>query len=399
MQENSQHLKRQKLADSLHCSGCSACVSACRVGALRMIDDEEGFERPVLDIGHCVSCGRCTRACPVVNRIPRAEVCRAFAVQACDEQIRLNSSSGGVFSLVASEVLSRQGVVFGAAWNDDCRTVCHRAVEGLAELHLLTGSKYMQSHIGNAYRDCGVCLKDGRDVLFTGTPCQIAGLRMYLASETIDAAKLICVQVVCHGVPSPAVWRAHLEERQNLSAAKISSVSFRDKSNGWRRYSIVYGNTQKVFYGDDWYFKAFLSELCSRPSCYNCAARGFHSGADLTVGDFWGIDTIQPGRWDDTGVSLVLVHSDVGTDVFDAIISKCRVCECTYEQALQGNLSLERNPSPHPRRDDFMLSVLTNRRTFSSSVAWCLRQTLLQKAKKTVESFFAKSKRVMRRLV
>ena len=387
--------KFPQLADPQLCSGCSACVCACRSGALRMVVDSEGFERPVFDASACVACGRCTRACPILHRLPRAEVRESWAVQAAAEKVRLASSSGGVFPLLAKEVLSRQGVVFGAAWDDDCRSVCHRAVDREDELHLLVGSKYLQSHIGLAYVDCAEYLRSGRQVLFSGTPCQIAGLRSFLAVDSVATSNLVCVQVVCHGVPSPALWRAHLGEQEKVLGHSIRQVSFRDKTNGWRHYRVAYGEESSAFYGDDWFFNAFLSELCSRPSCFQCSARGFYSGTDLTIGDFWGIDNVQPGYWDDTGLSLVLVHSQTGGNLWNTVKSQCKLRSCTYNQALQGNLSLEQNPRPHSRRNRFIHSVLVDGMVFSVGVARALKPTTMQCVNKTICGFLQTIRRVI----
>lgn len=301
------------IQDKSQCCGCSACLHICPKNSITFKEDKEGFLYPHVNKETCIDCGLCEKVCPVLNqdeeRIPE----KVYAAKHEDDEIRMKSSSGGVFTLLADRIIDEGGVVFGARFNDKWEVI-HDYTETKEGLASFRGSKYVQSYIGDSYKIAESFLKSGRKVMFTGTPCQIAGLKKFLRKEYDN---LLAVDFVCHGVPSPMVWRKYLEEEiADQGGAQLTGVNFRDKSIGWKNFSFVLNfskdeGTIKHNYAvssvftENTYMKAFLSNLSLRPSCYACPAKAGKSGADITIGDFWGIENVMSEFDDDRGVSLI----------------------------------------------------------------------------------------------
>lgn len=286
-----------------------------------MRTDKEGFLYPEVNLSECIDCKLCEKVCPVLHPIASTEEPMVFAGINNDTQIRLQSSSGGIFTLIAESVLQKGGVVFGACFDENWKVVhgYTETVEGLARFR---GSKYVQSYIGDSFLQAKKFLDEGREVLFSGTPCQIAGLKNFLRKSYRN---LLTVDVVCHGVPSPKVWQKYLEEsvckayhikgRKNSFsfAEKICNINFRSKEKGWKEYnvSIGYNNGKKdvnPFYENS-YMNVFLSNFSLRPSCYICPAKIPYVQSDITLADFWGIDKLSPEIDDDKGCGLILVNN------------------------------------------------------------------------------------------
>jgi ferredoxin len=294
-------------------------------------EDKEGFLYPKVDLETCIDCGLCEKVCPIINQDSEREPQEVYAAKNDDETIRLKSSSGGVFTLLAEKIIEDGGVVFGARFNENWEVV-HDYTDTVEGLEPFRGSKYVQSAIGESYKQVETFLKAGRKVMFTGTPCQIAGLKKFLRK---DYKNLLAVDFVCHGVPSPLVWRMYLEEevaRQGdagknsvLASPKdapvLTGVNFRDKSVGWKKYSFVLSfskasaageqNTvlSSLFTEND-YMRAFLSNLSLRPSCFDCPSKAGKSGADITIGDFWGVENVLPELDDDRGMSVLVNYNE-----------------------------------------------------------------------------------------
>lgn len=267
-------------------------------------------------------------------------------------EVRSQSSSGGVFYELASYVLGQNGVVFGAKF-DDSWMVVHDYCESIDNLKPFLGSKYVQSRIGDTYKKVKEFLKDNRLVLFCGTPCQVYGLKCYLKQ---DYDNLILVDFVCHGVPSPEVWKTYLDE--HFDRSKITDIHFRDKITGWRHYSVVVKQSDETYsciheYNE--YIKGFLADIYLRPSCYECHFKGIKRDSDITLGDLWGIHHFELPEvfYDDQGVSLVMVHSTKGKDIFDHISHSFSNIDVDIERAIQGNPSIEKSPSMNKRRTLF----------------------------------------------
>lgn len=295
------------------CCGCSACVQVCPIKCIDFKEDEDGFAYPEIDLELCVHCNLCKTVCPALVPFAEHRPYQVYAVKNLNDSVRLKSSSGGVFRILAEKTLDAGGVVFGARFNTDW-SVIHDYVDNKFDLELLQGAKYMQSRLENTFSQVATFLKAGKKVLFSGTPCQIAGLKKYLKTEYNN---LLTVDLICHGVPSSKVWQSYLKSTLKVANAEsIRDVTFRAKDDGWHRYALKFSvfdiNGDKKYirscHSDNEYMKLFLSDLMLRPSCYNCFSRSGRSGADITLGDFWGVDEKYPDLDDDKGVSIVLVN-------------------------------------------------------------------------------------------
>ena len=351
-----------EINDKKDCCGCSACVQICPKVCISLVEDAEGFLYPHVDRNSCIGCGLCEKVCPIINAGEPREPLRCYAAKNKDERIRMESSSGGIFTLLAENIIDDGGVVFGARFDDKWEVV-HDYTETKAGLAAFRGSKYVQSRIGNTFRQAESFLKEGRKVLFSGTPCQIKGLKLYLRK---DYDNLLTVDFICHGVPSPGVWRQYLDETfrkpDRREGRGKNTVLSSPKKLGWKKYSFVVrgksaGQADKnsVLLSDmhqnNVYMKAFLSDLILRPSCYGCRAKEGRSGSDITIADFWGIQNVLPEFDDDKGVSLVLVNKK---EVFPDMVSKGIECiESDIEKPKLYNAGFSSHIRVHPKREKF----------------------------------------------
>lgn len=285
---------------------------------------------------------------------PKDKSPKAYAAINLDEKVRAQSSSGGVFSLLAEQTISKGGVVFGAAMSENQHKVCHIAVETLEGLAALRGSKYLQSEIGTTYLQAKETLQNGREVLFSGTPCQIEGLRSFLQK---DYPNLLCADVICHGVPSPRTWNVYLSEIERAVGQKATWITFRKKSPGWKHYSMhIQFPNGKVFSKDNRdspYMRAFLQDVSIRPSCYACRFKKLNHVSDMTLADYWGVQNQYPDMDDDKGTSLVLVHSEKGQRRMDSLRGQLRLQEVPVAQALKPNPAMTQSAKPHKHRQEF----------------------------------------------
>ena len=320
-----------------------------------MQSDKEGFAYPVVDTKQCTNCGLCEKVCPVINQQPESQPIATYAATNSNEVVREQSSSGGIFTLLAAETINKGGIVFGAAFNERW-AVEHTFADNIDDIKRFRGSKYVQSNIGGSYSVAEKFLKEGKEVLFSGTPCQIAGLKRFLRKEYKN---LKTVDFVCHGTPSPLVWKKYLEEICRINnISNITDIQFRNKAEGWKRSSlqITYtGNDgkERIFretLNDNIFMKCFLSNLCIRPSCYLCPARSGKSDSDITLGDLWGAEQICPEIDDDKGLSLVMMRKEQELPKSDRI-------EIPYNEALKYNPSISTNVAmPHKRSKFFRLA-------------------------------------------
>lgn len=335
------------------CCGCSACFNICPVQAITMQEDREGFKYPKIDERSCINCGKCEKACPVLHAETAGRTLHPafYAVWNRQDEARLSSSSGGVFRVLAEDVLADGGVVYGAAFDVHNR-LRHVRAESADALVPLTGSKYVQSEIGTAFCQVRADLKNGRRVLFTGTPCQVAGLYAFLGG---DDANLLTADVLCHGVPSPAVFERYLE---SLGVGEKCRIEFRNKDNGWKKYEVVVGDRVHETFRANAYMKGFLSNLYLRPSCASCRFVGCRRPGDLTLGDFWGAGNFRKRYDDDKGTSLVLLNSPKARSIFQTLQDKFSLAEqVPSDSAVPFNPSLVHASKPDARRaaffDDF----------------------------------------------
>ena len=314
-----------EVTDKSKCCGCSACAGACPVQCISMTADSEGFKYPVADPNICISCGKCEQVCPMTISRPGYEK-KAYAARV--PQYEPSSSSGGVFSALAENILSDSGVVFGSAFDDELK-LRHVKINDNAMLGKLRGSKYVQSDMTGVYQQVQDELTEGRKVLFSGTPCQVAGLKSFLGKEYPE---LFTVDLACHGVPSPKLWERYVTEKNDLV-----HVNFRDKSEGWRKYNIAYiykDRVEKIRFDKDPYMLLFLQNISLRPSCYDCSFRNGGNCSDLTLADFWAIKDVMPEMNDDKGVSAVIVNTSKGESLIKEI---CYPEEVKYEDAVKSN--------------------------------------------------------------
>lgn len=337
-----------------NCFGCSACLNRCPVDAITMVENSEGFLFPQIAQGKCVKCGKCLKACPAANTsyINSADP-ECYAVMA-ENNIRLQSSSGGVFTLLANFVLEKDGYVCGAAFSDDYSSVDHIVISDYEGLEKLRGSKYVQSDIRMAYRKIEEILVNGDVVLFTGCPCQVAGLYTYLQK---DYSNLYTVDLVCHGVPAPKAYRKFLQERE-AEQGSVKKVAFRDKSHyGWNVSTTIEFQNGEIDYqsrSQSSWMRSFLNLLTLRKSCGNCPYAKIPRQGDMTIADFWDIDKYKKELDDGKGTSLVLVNNKKGKILLEELKQRGKVCEpAPLEHAKKYNAQLYSSSRLHPRRERF----------------------------------------------
>lgn len=344
------------------CTGCGACVNACPADCLHMTADTEGFRYPAVNAEACIRCGKCAAVCPAGQVHPLRLPQECYAMKHKSERIRLESSSGGVFTVLAEQILDRQGIVYGAALDAHC-AVQHVAITDRADLPALRGAKYSQSNLGLLFRQIRRQLIDGKFVLFSGTPCQVAGLRAYLKK---DYETLVCVDFICHGVPSPLVWAKYLE--QAVPGAQPEQVRFRSKESGWSRYRysirMDYGDGSSVVHKncEDLFLQGMVCNLFLRPACAACKFKGGRHLGDITLGDFWGIWEIDPAFDDDKGVSAVMVNSAHGGELLRACTDSVTLRPVTLEQIKRENPSWAASSFAHEKRGDFFAGLAQNGR-------------------------------------
>lgn len=347
-----------EVIEKSRCSGCGMCQNICPVKAIYMLEDEDGFLYPKVDCKRCIKCGKCEHRCPLNLKTPSQNEKRiAYAAQTKNEEIRQKSSSGGIFSEIAFFVLLRGGVVFGATFDKNFKVV-HIGVEHIEELKALRGAKYVQSEIRDAYTQVKQYLDAGRLVLFSGTPCQVSGLYGFLGKKYYN---LYTQDIICHGVPSPMVWNKYIEYREAKANAKLRMAYFRNKRYGWKSYSVhlEFANyteyTQRA--SEDLYMRCFLNNLCLRPSCYNCAFKTINRDSDLTLADFWGIDKMYPELNDDKGISLVILHSEKGEQLFENLKDAIIWQRVDFEMAIQNNPSFCSSAIPNTCKTEFIRCI------------------------------------------
>ncbi len=321
------------------CCGCYACANSCPVHCISLEYDEEGFSYPKVDTKKCINCGLCEKNCPMLHTEPDKKIEPvAYAVNNKDEEVRWTSSSGGIFHAVAKEIIKEGGVVFGSALVEGGRRAEHRWVEKEADLAALRGSKYIQSAILNTYSEAKEFLTSGRKVLFTGTPCQIEGLKTFLGKEYEN---LFCMDIICHGVPSQKVWEKYLAYQEKRAGAKVKEVCFRKKIYGWKGFSMYLkfenGKEYHRPFAEDIYMNVFLKDVCLRPSCYQCPFKKMTSQSDLMIADFWGVGEVVSDMDDDRGTSLLLIHSQKGAEMFEKMKAGLKYAKVPLDKALKEN--------------------------------------------------------------
>ncbi len=352
------------ISDKAKCCGCEACRQACPVKCITLMADKRGFAYPIADAGKCIGCGLCNRVCPIGNNDSERKPLKVLAAMNRDTKERLASSSGGVFMALANKVITGGGVVFGARFNQQWG-VEHSYATTMAEAQAFQGSKYVQSATGDCYQQALAFLKQGYTVLYSGTPCQIAGLHKFLENKKFE--RLITVDIVCHGVPSPHIWTEYITQ-----FTPVSAVKFRDKRISWQLFSMsIDSNHQKYSqsFTTDTYLQGFLNNLYLRPSCYECAMKCGKSHSDITLGDFWGIDSVISDFNDGKGTSLVLVNTTQGENLIQQL--DLRSHEVSYDSALRGNPSIEHSVAHNHLEEKFWARYATDG---LKAITYCLKK-------------------------
>lgn len=346
------------------CSSCAACANVCARNAISMQLDAEGFYRPVIDSEKCVRCGKCEKICPSVHLVENPNASKAIpltlAAYAKNERIRLESSSGGVFSVLAERILDDGGVIVGVAQLSKTH-FGHVFVEEKAGLKKLRGSKYVQADVGLVYRNVKSLIKNGRKVLFSGTPCQVAGL--YAALENLaSSTNLFTVDVVCHGAPSVRVFEKYVDSVEKNNSAEVLFTSFRDKRIGWNMNSMtmslisVSGENFQISESEEKnkYLRLFIKNFCLNESCSTCRYSRLPRIADITLGDYWGVEKCHPEMYDDKGTSVILINTDRGRALFETVKENVNYCESDIRLATSCQQNITGSSTEHPQRKDFL---------------------------------------------
>ena len=345
-----------KIIDKAECCGCHACYNVCQVNAISMEEDAKGFKYPVVNKSKCINCGMCKKVCPIVNSVKVNNLPYAYAAYNKDEKTRLASSSGGIFTLIAEYILEHNGIVIGSSFDSNFM-VEHICIDNKDDLYKLRTSKYVQSSIGDTYRKAKQYLKQGKLVLFTGTPCQIEGLKSYLIN---DYDNLYTQDIICHGVPSPKVWDKYLEYRKKKYGSRPVNVNFRNKESGWDSYSMMLQYKNKTYrekHGKDIYMQAFLSDTSLRDSCYKCSFKKINRISDITLADFWGIKNVIPNMNDNKGTSLIIINSKKGKKLYQAIQEKIISKKVDFYKSISYNQSMTKSASIPKTRENFWENI------------------------------------------
>lgn len=353
---------------SKKCCGCEACRQICPKDCISIVIDEEGFSYPKVNLENCIDCHLCEKVCPMLTPGASAKPLAIEAQQITNEQIRLESSSGGSFSAIAELIISKGGYVFGAALTKDL-TVEYRSTNKAEELAQFRGSKYVQCNPLNAYSEALRLLKEDKWVLFSGTPCYIRGFLLFLR-KPYD--KLVTIDIICHGVPSNEILKAYLRDeireycktlQTNKSDISITSVNFRNKLHGWKHYCLSISLTNRknkeqdcIIRSNSSFNKGYGANIFLRPSCHFCPSRSFSSGSDFTLGDYWGIDEQHPELDDDSGTSIVAIKTQKAQQILSEIKSLKRLEITDTTEAYKRQISIYKSLPPSKYRDEFWQS-------------------------------------------
>ena len=367
--------------DKKKCNGCGVCTLECPVNAISMVEDEEGFFYPTIDENKCIKCNKCRSICSNFN--DKKEYGKAYLAINNNSQELSQSASGGMFYVIAKFVIEKNGVVFGVEY-DDKLNVQHNYYETIEECKKFQGSKYVRSSLRDSFEKVRKFLEEDRFVLFTGTPCQCNALKVFLKK---DYNKLILCDIICHANPSQKVFNKYRNELEKKYEKKIVDFKFRDKANGW------HGSVPNIYFEDHTiikdriFYEAFVSELFNRPSCHECEFASLNRITDFTLGDLWGVERILPEYKDNnTGISLLLVNSNKGLNIFETIKNNIEYKEVDYKKAFECNHSS--NVPPHKNRYLFFKNF--DEMTVKENIQRCLKQPLKVRIKRKIKRIIKK---------
>lgn len=355
-----------QIKENKNCMGCGACAQICPKGCIEMKADTEGFLYPAVEKGSCIDCKRCEQVCPVLNTsfVPKEDFPDAYLIYDTDSEWRKKSAAGGGFAAIARDFMNRYGgVVFGAVY-DDRYFVYHKKTDTIDGIKAIQKSKYVQSETRDTFREVKEELKNGKYVLYSGTPCQIYGLKSYLGKLSEDE-KLFCVDLSCHGVPSPKVFQLYLDYLRRSEKSRIATFTMRDKQYGKNNYkqgfgiSFENGNRQFNSHPADYFGRCFWGEISSRPSCYDCHFKTVWRSADITLGDCWFFNSFVPTEQDTMGVTLAFTHSEKGKALLNDNEFLRRYSVPSEKLIKVNGGMIYSSAEVHPKRDEFFKRLKT----------------------------------------
>lgn len=374
-----------EIQDKMECCGCSACANVCPVTAIKMEPDEEGFLYPNVDTDTCINCGKCNRVCPIINAAePTPYERKVYICQNKNEKIRLDSTSGGVFSALAKYVLDRNGYVFGAEFDENW-TVIHGYTQNEDDLGRFRGSKYVQSNVGDSFRLVKEFLEENQWVLFTGTPCQVEGLHNFLGKEY---EKLILMDIVCFSISSPGVWKAylsHLETSGKIDISKVKRIKFRDKTKYGYEYTLMtfYDENGEELYSSgpesNQMLRSFVSNTSTRPSCYDCKFKKVNRVSDFTAWDCYNVYKYDTNLDDNKGTSHILIHDQKAEDMLEELGSSLLLKNVDLEKAVMSEPAMIQCAEPNEKRTKFFQEFEKEdpfNVFFQESAKTCIERTL-----------------------
>lgn len=340
-----------------NCCGCGACLNVCPKNAVSMAEDSSGYIYPQIDESLCVRCGKCKEVCAYQNSRVENSPIKTWAAVSRNSGQAEKSASGGIFAALAEKFIKEGGAVYGAAMNEDF-TVSHTRCESADELERLQGSKYTQSSTGQTFREVKKLLTEGRQVLFSGTPCQVDGLKGYLGRAYDN---LLTVDIICHGVPNNRMFRDYIGALAKKNGGEIENFTFRDKSIGWgiNGSCDVSGRKVKLWQSASSYIFYFMKGWIYRENCYGCKYACEHRPADITLGDFWGIEKQHPdylgkGGWDEAkGISVIIANTEKGLCRIESSADILETKPSDFEKAAKGNAQLV-HPASKGKRDEIV---------------------------------------------
>ena len=348
-----------EIKSKVDCCGCNACGDVCAHKAISFKEYIEGFWYPEVNRDLCTDCGLCEKVCPILqpaNKVIRYDEPKVFAAYTKDDAIRIDSTSGGIHSMLAQVMYDRNAYVGGAVYNED-HTVSQIIDDNPARLPEIRSSKYLQSDATGVYKVIRTKLREGCEVFFCGCPCQVQALYKFLGNKEYD--NLTTCDFICRGVNSPKVFLKYMDMLERQYGAKATEIKFKNKKWGWHNFSMRVNFANGKEYCKDRYHDLFFigylqANLLTRPSCYECHFKGFPQKADITLADFWGIEELDNSMDQDKGTSLVMINSDKGMSLFDAIKDNIRWKEFTFEDARMENAAMDKSiKASSSRRDDF----------------------------------------------